>query len=36
MTHLERLIKAHVEGAIVATVSTTADKIAERHRAGNG
>jgi len=29
MTNLERLIKAHVEGAIVATVTTTAEKVAE-------
>jgi hypothetical protein len=29
MTNLERLIKAHVEGTVVATVSATTAKLAE-------
>lgn len=29
MTNLERLIRAHVEGAVVATVSTTVERVAE-------
>lgn len=29
MTHLERLIKAHTEGAVITTVTTATEKIAE-------
>jgi hypothetical protein len=30
MTHLEKLIKAHVEGATVTTITTATERIAEQ------